>query len=79
MPSTFHESEMGQAMIENVSEAGTEQLVVTLHPGLDFSAEFEFREGIESNALIATSGILIDRGTLQKLVQWMREQGALEQ
>lgn len=79
MQSKFHESETGQAIIENVSVAGTEQLVVTLHPGRDFSAEFEFKEGIESNALIASIGIAIDRSALQKLVQWLREQGALDE
>ena len=59
MQSTFHESETGQAVIENATATGTEQLVVTLRPGRDFSAEFEFKEGILGNALIASSGIAI--------------------
>ncbi|RJF95495.1 hypothetical protein [Noviherbaspirillum saxi] len=78
MASTFHESETGQAIIENTMEAGTERLVVTLHPESGFSVDFEFHEGIEGNALIASSGISIDRAALQKLAQWLREQGALD-
>ncbi|HJV74685.1 MAG TPA: hypothetical protein VJ654_10720 [Noviherbaspirillum sp.] len=78
MTSSFRESEPGQVIIENAAATGNEQLVVTLHPGYDFSAEFEFREGMESNALIATSGISIDRVALQKLVHWLSEQGALD-
>jgi hypothetical protein len=78
MPSTFHESETGQAVIENTTLIGSEQLVVTLHPGSDFSADFEFKEGMIEGALIASCGISIDRVALQKLVQWMREQGALD-
>jgi hypothetical protein len=78
MQSTFHVSEAGQAIIENASDSGTEQLVVTLHPGSDFSAKFEFNEGFEGNALIASSGISIDSVTLQKLVQWLREGAAFD-
>jgi hypothetical protein len=69
MPSTFHESETGQAVIENATAAGTEQLVVTLHPGRDFSVDFVFNEGMLGDALIASSGISIDQVALQSLVQ----------
>jgi hypothetical protein len=59
-------------------EAGNERLVVSLHRGSGFSAEFEFNEGVKGNALIAFSGISIDRIALRKIVQELREQGALD-
>jgi hypothetical protein len=78
MQSTFHGPATGQAIIENESAAGTEQLFITLHPGSHFSAKFEFKVGALGNGLISSSGISIDRVALQKLVQWLREQGALD-
>lgn len=78
MPSIFQGSEAGQAVIRNTTPAGTEELVVTLHPGSDFSAEFEFKEDILADGLIFSSGIAVDRLALQRLVRWMREQGAVD-
>lgn len=78
MASTLHETETGHAVIGDKTAEGTEQLVVTLHPESGLLAEFVFNEGMTKDALIATSGIEIDRAALQRLVQWLREQGALD-
>jgi hypothetical protein len=79
MQSTFQASETGQAVIQNASPVGTEQLVVTLHPGSDSSIEIQIREDVagDANELVSSS-ISINRDSLQKLVQWLREQGAVD-
>ena len=77
MQSTFHESETGQAVIQNTTSVGTEQLVVTLHPGSDSSVEIQIKEDIPDNGLVSSS-ISINQLSLQKLVQWLREQGAVD-
>jgi hypothetical protein len=76
MQSTFQASDSGQAVIENSSAAGTEQLVVSLHPGSDSSIHIQIKE----NALggLVSSAISINRDNLQKLVDWLRGQGAVE-
>ncbi|MDP3843779.1 MAG: hypothetical protein Q8Q81_14610 [Oxalobacteraceae bacterium] len=77
MQSTFHESETGQAVIQNATSVGTEQLVVTLHPGGDSSVEIQIKENIPGNGLVSSS-ISINQTGLQRLVQWLREQGAVD-
>lgn len=79
MQSTFQASETGQAVIQNASPVGTEQLVVTLHPGNDSSIEIQIKEDVagDPNELVS-SAISINRDGLQRLVQWLREQGAVD-
>jgi hypothetical protein len=79
MQSTFQTSETGQAVIQNASPVGTEKLVVTLHPGSDSSVEIQIREDVagDPNELVSSS-ISINRDGLQRLVQWLREQGAVD-
>ncbi len=76
MQSTFKASDSGQAVIQNTGAAGTEQLVVTLHPGSDSSAHIQIRE--DGAGGLVTSAMAINRDNLQKLVQWLQEQGAVD-
>jgi hypothetical protein len=58
---------------------GTEKLVVTLHPGNDSSVEIQIREDLANDPNeVVSSAISINRDGLQKLVQWLREQGAVD-
>jgi hypothetical protein len=79
MQSTFQASDTGQAVIQNASPVGNEQLVVTLHTGSDSSVEIQIKEDVagDANELVSSS-ISINRDGLQKLVQWLREQGAVD-
>jgi hypothetical protein len=77
MHSTFNASDSGQAVIENASSVGTDQLVVTLHPGSDSSVEIQIKEDVSGNDMVSSS-ISINRAGLQQLVQWLREQGAVD-
>jgi hypothetical protein len=79
MQTTFQASETGQAVIRNAGSVGTEQLVVTLHPGNDSSIEIQIKEDVpgDPNELVS-SAISINRDGLQKLVQWLRDQGAVD-
>jgi hypothetical protein len=77
MHSTFHASGSGQAVIQNAGIAGTEQLVVSLHPGSDSSVDIQVREDVPGSGVI-TSSISINQGNLQKLVEWLREQGTVQ-
>jgi hypothetical protein len=79
MQSTFQASDTGQAVIQNASPVGNEQLVVTLHPGSDSSVEIQIKEDVagDANELVSSS-ISINRDGLQKLVKWLREQGAVD-
>jgi hypothetical protein len=79
MQSTFQASDSGQAVIRNATAMGTEQLIVTLHPGSDSSVEFQIREEVanDPNELV-TSAMSINRSGLQSLVRWLQEQGAVD-
>lgn len=77
MQSTFRESQTGQAIIQNSSSVDTEQLVVTLHPGSDSSVEIQIREDVPGSGLISSS-MSINQLSLQKLVHWLRAQGAVD-
>lgn len=77
MQSTYRENATGQLIIENQSKIGAEQLVVTVRPDDNFSTEFELSSGIGANALIASIGISIDRAALHRLVDWLRDHGAV--
>jgi hypothetical protein len=77
MQSTFNASGGGQAIIQNTTVAGTEQLVVSLHPEGTSSIDIQIREDVPGSGVISSS-ISINQSNLQKLVQWLREQGAVE-
>lgn len=77
MQSTFNASDGGQAVIRNTTAIGTEQLVVSLHPGSDSSVDIEIKEDSTGSDIVA-SAISINQSNLQKLVQWLREQGAVD-
>ena len=77
MQSTFNASDGGQAVICNTTAIGTEQLVVSLHPGSDSSVDIEIKEDSTGSDIVA-SAISINQSNLQKLVQWLREQGAVD-
>jgi hypothetical protein len=79
MQSTFQASDSGQAVIRNATAMGTEQLIVTLHPGSDSSVEIQIREEVanDPNELV-TSAMSINRSGLQSLVRWLQEQGAVD-
>jgi hypothetical protein len=76
MKSTFHEVELGKAVVQNATDVGTEQLVVTLHPENKSSVQIQIRQTTGENSTIASS-MLIDQHGLQKLFHWLREEGAL--
>jgi hypothetical protein len=79
MQSTFQASDSGQAVIRNATAMGTEQLIVTLHPGSDSSVEIQIREEVanDPNELVS-SAISINQSGLQSLVQWLRAQGVVD-
>jgi hypothetical protein len=77
MQSTFQASDTGQAIIQNTSSVDTEQLVFTCHPGGASSVEVQIREDVPGSGLIS-SAITVNRDSLQKLVQWLREQGVVD-
>jgi hypothetical protein len=76
MKSTFHELELGQAVVQNATATGTEQLIVTLHPEDQSSIQIQIKENVNGGS--KTSGsISINQHGLQKLFQWLREEGAV--
>lgn len=77
MKSTFHELELGKAVVQNVTDTGTEQLVVTLPPENRSSVHIQVRENINDGGNAASSSISVDQHGLQKLFQWLREEGAV--
>ena len=77
MHSTFQASDSGQAIIQNVTTIGNEKLVVTLHPEGTSSVEFQIREDTGGQDVVSSS-ITINQGSLQALMQWLREQGAVD-
>jgi hypothetical protein len=79
MQSTFQASDSGLAVIRNATALGTEQLIVTLHPGSNSSVEIQIREEVanDPNELVS-SAITINQSGLQSLVQWLRAQGIVD-
>jgi hypothetical protein len=77
MQSTFQASDSGQAVIQNATAVGNEKLVVTLHPESDSSVDIQIREDTGGQDLVS-SEITINQAGLQKLVQWLREQGVVD-
>jgi len=76
MKSTFHEVELGKAIVQNVTEAGTEQLIVTLNPDHKFPIQLQIRQN-SNDSSAASAPIVIDQHGLQQLFQWLREEDAL--
>jgi len=77
MQTTFHASDSGQAVIQNTTAGGIEKLVVNLHPGNDSMVDLQIREGPDEGQLVAST-ISIHQEGLQKLVEWLRDQGAVD-
>lgn len=77
MQTTFQTSDSGQAVIQNATSLGKEQLVVTLHPGTDSSIGIEIREEASGSGLVSSS-ISINQSNLQRLVEWLREQDVVD-
>lgn len=76
MKSTFHEVELGKVIVQNATETGTEQLIVTLNPDHKFPIELQIRQNT-NDASKASAPIAIDQHGLQQLFQWLREEDAL--
>jgi hypothetical protein len=77
MKSTFHELELGKAVIQNATADGTEQLIVTLSPEDQSSVRIQIKKNVADAQRSATDSITIDQHGLQKLFQWLREEGAV--
>ncbi len=77
MHSTFQASDSGQAVIRNDTAIGNEKLVVTLHPENGSSVDIQIREDSGGQDVVSSS-ITINQAGLQQLVQWLREQGAVD-
>jgi uncharacterized protein involved in tolerance to divalent cations len=77
MKSTFHEVELGQAVLQNATEIGTEQLVVKLKPERQSAIQLQIKQNANGQSPTVSS-ISIDQAGLQKLVQWLREEGAVQ-
>ncbi len=77
MQSTFHASDSGQAVIRNTTAVDKEQLVVTLHPGSDSMIDIQIKDEPLGGDLVSNS-ISINQPNLQKLVDWLREQGVVD-
>lgn len=78
MQTSFHASDSGQAVIQNATSIGTEKLVVNLHPGSDSMIEVQIREDGPDDSLTVSSTISINQGGMQKLVEWLRDQGVVD-
>lgn len=76
MKSTFHEVELGKAVVQNATENGTEQLIVTLHPEKKFPVQLQIRQNANGSST-ASNPIAIDEHGLQQLFQWLRGEDAL--
>lgn len=77
MKSTFHEVELGKAVVQNATEGGTEQLVVTLPPEARTSIQIQIRQNTNGGS-IASGTIEITQHGLQQLFEWLREEEALQ-
>jgi hypothetical protein len=76
MQSTFHASDSGQAIVQNTTAVGVEQLVVNLHQADDSSVEFQVKEQIGGD--LVSIAITINQSSLQQLVHWLRTCGAVD-
>lgn len=76
MKTTFHEVELGKAVVQNASEIGTEQLIVTIHPESKSSIQIQIRQNTDGSST-TSSAIAIDQHGLRKLVDWLREENVL--
>lgn len=76
MKSTFHEVELGKAVIQNAIEGGTEQLVITLPSENRTSIQIQIRQTTNGNTN-ASGTIEISQHGLQQLFEWLREEDAL--
>ena len=78
MQSTFHASDSGQAIIQNTTAIGSEKLVVNLHPGSDSLIDIQIREDVPGEGMMVSSTMSINQSSMQKLVDWLRDQGAVD-
>jgi hypothetical protein len=78
MHTTFNASDSGQAVIQNNTAVGIQKLVVSLHPGSDSMVDVQIREEGGDEGLLVSSAISIHQEGLQKLVEWLRAQGAVD-
>lgn len=78
MRTTFNASPSGQAIIQNTTAAGVEKLVVNLHPGNDSMIDVQIKEETPGDGMLVSSTISINQEGLQKLVEWLRDQGAIQ-
>lgn len=78
MQTTFNASPSGQAIIQNTTAAGIEKLVVSLHPGSDSMIDVQIKEETPGDGLLVSSTISINQEGLQKLVEWLRDQGVIQ-
>ena len=76
MKSTFHELDLGKAVIQNATATGSEQLIVTLQPENSSSIQFQIKDN-KDGVSSTTGSIAIDQHSLRMLVQWLREEGVL--
>jgi hypothetical protein len=77
MKSTFHEIELGRAVLQNATTIGTEQLIVNLKPESHSAIQIQIKQNTEGQSPTVSS-ISIDQHGLQKLFQWLREEGAVQ-
>lgn len=77
MKSTFHEIELGQAVSQNATSVGTEQLIVKLKSDGPPGVQIQIKQNTNDQTSTASS-ISVDQHSLQKLVQWLREEGAVQ-
>lgn len=76
MKSTFHELELGKAVLQNSTDIGNEQLIVTLQPDNKAPVQIQIRQNTEGSSTTSSS-IGISQHGLQQLVHWLREEGAV--
>jgi hypothetical protein len=77
MRSTFHEVELGRAVLQNATTIGTEQLIVNLKPESHSTVQIQIKQNTEGQDPTVSS-ISIDQSGLQKLIHWLREGGAVQ-
>ena len=77
MKSTFHEVELGQAVLQNATSVGTEQLIVQLKPESQSAIQIQIKQNTKDQSSTVSS-ISIDQHGLQKLFHWLREEGAVQ-
>jgi hypothetical protein len=77
MKSTFHEVELGRAVLQNATTIGTEQLIVDLKPESHSAIQIQIKQNTEGQGATVSS-ISIDQSGLQKLIHWLREEGAVQ-